>query len=58
MLMQNFGVTTKEHYGMLWYFLEWSIALSLHNNKKSFSSAVDHVFRFAFVSVLIIHERI
>ena len=20
---QNFGVTNKEHYGMLWYFLEW-----------------------------------
>ena len=20
MLMQNFGVTNKEHYGMLWYF--------------------------------------
>ena len=25
MLMQNFGVTNKKHYGMLWYFLEWSI---------------------------------
>ena len=24
-LMQNFGVTNKEHYGVLWYFLEWSI---------------------------------
>ena len=23
--MQNFGMSTKEHYGMLWYFLEWSI---------------------------------
>ena len=23
--MQNFGVTNKEHYGKLWYFLEWSI---------------------------------
>ena len=21
MLMQNLGVTNKEHYGMLWYFL-------------------------------------
>ena len=21
MLMQNFGLTNKEHYGMLWYFL-------------------------------------
>ena len=23
--MQNVGVTNKEHYGMFWYFLEWSI---------------------------------
>ena len=22
MLVQNFGVTNEEHYGMLWYFLE------------------------------------
>ena len=21
----KFGVTNKEHYGMLWYFLEWSV---------------------------------
>ena len=27
MLMQNFGVRNKEHYGMLWYFLEWSIVV-------------------------------
>ena len=27
MLMQTFGVTNKEHYGMLWYYLVWSIAL-------------------------------
>ena len=26
MLMQNFGVTNKEHYGTLRYFLDWSIA--------------------------------
>ena len=25
MLMQNFGVTNKEYYGMLWYLLERSI---------------------------------
>ena len=25
MLTQTFGVTNKEHYGMLWYFLEWSV---------------------------------
>ena len=23
----NFVVTNKEHYGMLWYFLEWSIVV-------------------------------
>ena len=23
MLMQNFWVTNKEHYGMLWYFLDY-----------------------------------
>ena len=23
--MQNFGVTNKEHFGMLWYFLKGSI---------------------------------
>ena len=38
MLMQNFGVTNKEHYGMLWYFLEWSInkwdLLSTRENKN------------------------
>ena len=27
MVMQNCGVINKEHYGMLWYFLEWSIAV-------------------------------
>ena len=31
-----------------------AIALSLYNNKKSFSSLVDHVVRCTFVSVLII----
>ena len=25
MLMHNFGMSNKEHYGMLWYFLGWSI---------------------------------
>ena len=26
MLMQNFGVTNKQHFGLLWSFLEWSTA--------------------------------
>ena len=43
MLMQNFGVTNKEHYGMLWYFLERSIQtlypliLQLFNAKVAWS---------------------
>ena len=28
MFPQNFWETNKEHYGMLWYFLEWSIVMS------------------------------
>ena len=32
--MQNFGVTNKELYGMLWYFLEWSIVYSIHYSTK------------------------
>ena len=27
--MQNFGMTNKEYYGMLWYFLEWPIECRL-----------------------------
>ena len=27
--MQTFGVTNEEHYGVLWYFLEWSILYRL-----------------------------
>ena len=33
MLMQKFGVTSKEHYGMLWYFLEWSILMGLKDTE-------------------------
>ena len=29
MLMQNFGVTNKEHYGMLWYFWSGQLRVSL-----------------------------
>ena len=31
----KFGVTNKEHYGMLWYFLEWSIQIELNRVKNS-----------------------
>ena len=27
----KFGVTNKEHHGMLWYFLEWSRIQQIHN---------------------------
>ena len=40
MLMQNFGATNKEYYGMLWYFLEWSIC--------SFKEPLDCYFLFIF----------
>ena len=33
-LMQNFRVTNKEHYGMLWYFLEWSIGRVVHPYRR------------------------
>ena len=32
MHIQIFGVTNKEHYGMLWYFLEWSVEVCLQIN--------------------------
>ena len=38
----KFGVTKKEHYGMLWYFLEWSICTVQKQNKApSLKMAVD-----------------
>ena len=30
----KFWLTNKEHYGMLWYFLEWPIALPCLSSKK------------------------
>ena len=32
MIMQNFGMTNEEYYGMLWYFLEWSIKRRIEIN--------------------------
>ena len=34
MLMQNFGVTEKEHNDMLWYFLKWSIVMGPGDSQK------------------------
>ena len=43
MLMQNFGATNKEHYGMLWYFLERSIAKSLTSEGNSVPEHFDRL---------------
>ena len=48
LLMQNFGVTSKEHYGMLWYFLEWSIASLCYGYESSFL----YFFMFLFTVIL------
>ena len=32
--LQNFGVTNKEYYGMLWYFLQWSITCNLNQSRN------------------------
>ena len=40
MLIQNFWVTNKEHYGMLWYFLEWSITYTNFRMKSIFNRRV------------------
>ena len=43
MLMQNFGVINKEHYGMLWYF--WSgqfKGLEKHSRELTGSLRFDH----------------
>ena len=31
----KFGVTNKEYYGMLWYFLEWSIWASEESRART-----------------------
>ena len=42
MLMQNFGLSNKEHYGLLWYFLEWSISTLF----TSFTALVSFIIAF------------
>ena len=45
MLMQNFGVTIKEHYGMLWYF--WSDRFDVSWRTWTY----DHKFSFLFLNL-------
>ena len=53
-LMQNLGVTNKEHYGMLWYFLEWSIRQllilggNLNGNKKGTETVNDKILESSY----------
>ena len=42
MLMQNLGVKNKEYYGMLWYFLEWSIT-ELYHGRDAFEFCQGHL---------------
>ena len=34
-LVKNFEVPHKEHHGMLWYFLEWSILFDINTLAKA-----------------------
>ena len=45
MLMQNFGLTYKEHYGMLGYFLEWSIEIGVYYSLfwRAFNLSLTHI---------------
>ena len=35
MLKQNFETTNKERYGMLWYFLEWSLKIAVMEKREA-----------------------
>ena len=47
MLMQNFGMTNKEHYGILWYFLEWSTVLTICLNNRCIHNLCIGLYREA-----------
>ena len=51
MLMQNVEVKNKEHYGMLWYFLEWPIE-SLRANYLLYqlTCCVNHLYSSSLLS--------
>ena len=44
MLMQNIGVTKKDYYGMLWYFLEWSIERCAQSGPKKLTKTYNKGF--------------
>ena len=45
----KFGVTNKEHYGILWYFLEWSI---FHASRAALIRNGNQPFGFTVISPL------
>ena len=47
MLMQNFGMTRKEYYGMLWYFLEVNYLTHAHSHITRAVAAMDSCFASA-----------
>ena len=61
-LMRNFGVTNKEHYGMLWYFLEWSIkfpgAYLFQTHLRGSLIDLGDLFNLAKTMVLVAHKEL
>ena len=51
MLTQNFGVTSKEHYGMLWYFLEWSYFNGLKRHRVSVTGIEHNILCMALTEL-------
>ena len=52
------GVTNKEHYSMLWYFLEWSITAATPSKKVTmFSSTKSHNRVWLLAPPIICHYR-
>ena len=45
----NFGATSKEYYGMLWYFLERSIVIGVNGVAVSYSAKVFALLRLPFM---------
>ena len=50
--VKNFGVTIKEHYGMLWRFLEWSIVVKCKNKFQRIYS--DLLYEYNLKTMLVI----
>ena len=49
------GVTNKEHFGMLWYFLEWSIGApcTLKSRMKNLHPSYEYLIQFIASNYLV-----